>query len=536
MGTGIDLGTCAVKMVELKPSGKGFALLSAGRRRREERENGDPFVATSSALSSLRGVVQGKAGSVVGFSSRDINLQFIQLPPVKNHVIRTMMKYEIVQRVGSAIDVYAEYCILHKPNSAANHHDVVLGQAKKLFIDGTMNAVRMAGVKGLDALPNAHALFTAFANSRHPREGTTILVDIGYEHIELVFVREGRMIFARTVTPAFKNCIEAVKRSFGNISDVYAERLVIKKTHFGAAEKPSEVSEKVTGAVRGALGQISSVIHSTISFAKIQLKDQKLKPDRILLSGGGAKLEGIARYLTTSLDTPVENFNPFAAVDLSRLPPNHAEKITELPTDMANALGLAEIATDGIDGATLSFLPEREKKKRKFRRQTLPLSAAAIIVLFTMMMLTISSSTALSSATAALDAKRRESAAVMTNIDKFEKAIAEQKENERAFDRMRDRTRESQVILDALSKLTKTLPEQAWIGDIRIDHDDANPISVGGLVSENIEGGPDAFLDRLEQQLTDFSRRIKAEITDVKTPEDRKGWRSFTVTLKTNSE
>jgi cell division ATPase FtsA len=115
-------------------------------------------------------------------------------------------------------------------------------------------------------------------------------------------------------------------------------------------------------------------------FAKAQTKVPECQVSRVVLTGGGALLKGLPEYLESSLNLPVEVFDPMDSVDLSQL---SAEAQTALKQDqggMAVALGLAQMAAED-GGLRVAVLPEEEKKKRRFKERTVFSIAAAAVLL-----------------------------------------------------------------------------------------------------------------------------------------------------------
>ncbi|OHB76917.1 MAG: hypothetical protein A2Z34_01030 [Planctomycetes bacterium RBG_16_59_8] len=304
----------------------------------------------------------------------------------------------------------------------------------------------------------------------------------------------------------------------------------------------SKTSQQVTAAVRGTLGQLSSIIQSTTSFAKIQLKDNTIKPSIILVSGGGAKLEGLPHYLSTSLNTPVEPLNPFSRIETTGVPSQFIGKIVELPTDMAAAVGLAQLASARSGRRVVSFLSEGIKKRRHFFQRTIFLYAAASILLATLVFLTISSGGAAAAARQRYENLQNSTTDTLRMIDAFQTTSVRQKELDRVLRELRGQTALSPAILDAVAKLGKILPERAWISGVRVSPENANEGASSATKTSsvdligNIEAGLKNRLQQLETQLTDPSRGIAATVTDMKSPDDRKGWITFTMTLTVNAQ
>jgi Tfp pilus assembly PilM family ATPase len=112
-------------------------------------------------------------------------------------------------------------------------------------------------------------------------------------------------------------------------------------------------------------------IASTQTWFKAQLHSDKLDFTRILLSGGGSALSGLAPYLANRFRLAVEFFDPFAGFE-GQLPQHPEEYVT--------ALGLA--VTNLPNAAKLDLFPEKMQRKRQMMKQLIwPYVAAACVLL-----------------------------------------------------------------------------------------------------------------------------------------------------------
>jgi Tfp pilus assembly PilM family ATPase len=112
-------------------------------------------------------------------------------------------------------------------------------------------------------------------------------------------------------------------------------------------------------------------IASTHTWFKAQLHSDKIDFTRILLSGGGSELSGLAPYLANRFHLAVEFFDPFAGFE-GQLPQHPEEYVT--------ALGLA--VTNLPNAAKIDLFPEKMQRKRQMLKQLIwPYVAAACVVL-----------------------------------------------------------------------------------------------------------------------------------------------------------
>ena len=123
-----------------------------------------------------------------------------------------------------------------------------------------------------------------------------------------------------------------------------------------------------------------TLLQSTVLFCKNQVKVSGLAVDRVVLCGGGARLDGLPQYLATAMEVPVELFDPFRVVDTGALPPEQADLLARHEAESVVALGLATTASDP-DSYSLEILPRSLARSRRFWGETAWLLAAGLVAL-----------------------------------------------------------------------------------------------------------------------------------------------------------
>jgi len=178
-------------------------------------------------------------------------------------------------------------------------------------------------------------------------------------------------------------------QSFG-LKEGKAETNKVKKgdlTPKAQARYADSTTEKLANAMLGPAGQLVSMIQSTVMICRAQTKITDLNVDRLLLTGGAARANGIKEYFQQSMSVPVELFDPVGELDSSALHPEEAQSLGAKPFDFAIAVGLAETLLQGAS-KKLEVLTESAKKKRHVLERTIWSAAAAaaalvlVVVLF----------------------------------------------------------------------------------------------------------------------------------------------------------
>ncbi|HVR86543.1 MAG TPA: pilus assembly protein PilM, partial [Planctomycetota bacterium] len=387
MGYGVDLGSSGIKVVSVKRTLGGYKVIGAARKRVPK---GADKLSLLKALAETLGPRNGAGAGVVGLSGRDINLQVVQQPAMKPLNYRVMMGYEIDQRKGEATDLYLDYCTLREPDAFFPQYLALIGIGKSAYVDERIDLLLKSGLDVRDAVPNSFALFAAYQNAYGSEPGTVMLLDIGSDNMDIAFVRGGRLIFARNVSSGARVFDQQISGSTG-CSPEEAEGRKLTYANLGPAEtgEDEESEGSIRGPVRSAAGQLSGFITSSINHAKGQLNDRELAIDKIYLSGGGARLRGLPEYLGGALKIPVEILDPFQKVDTSLVEKLGGTAIRELPTDLAIAVGLAQLVSPPANATTLSILPDPLKKRRAFFRTNLWLGVGGAVMVATLLILTV---------------------------------------------------------------------------------------------------------------------------------------------------
>jgi type IV pilus assembly protein PilM len=109
----------------------------------------------------------------------------------------------------------------------------------------------------------------------------------------------------------------------------------------GVAEASENVDEKSIEPLMGnVMETVAMEIQKTFDFYRATAEDGGVAVQKILISGGGSKLEGLPQQLAARLELPVEVLDPFRQikVDTRKFDPDY---LNEIMPEMAVAVGLA---------------------------------------------------------------------------------------------------------------------------------------------------------------------------------------------------
>jgi len=510
--TAVDIGSHSSKVLVVQAGKQGVKVLRfAGL----PRGDGEGSVSLTQA-----GIPLGNA--VCGLAGRDMTLRYSQVPPTPDWQLRNLMDLEIqdlAQQSGGSLS--ADYNMLPMQDEEAGVETVLLALAKDEALDRLQTEVKAAGGSVAAFVPNCTALYNAFLKCG-PVEADAVvcLANIGHETIDIALVKGTDLLFARNLSGGTKVLDDAIAASF-NVSGRKAE--VLKKDLLdldpqSRGRYASGQAEKVTMAAGGAAGSIAAAIQSSISFCKAQTKIADLRVDKVLLSGGGARLRGLRGMLRESLRCPVELFDPFANLDLSELPADDAEQLQAMRHEAVVVLGLAVGRTDDTL-YSIEILPEAVRKRQRFQQRTVWNVVAALVVVALLALQWKRARSELDEATASVSVLRSKVAAANA-VHADAAAVIEQNRIDRALvDHLAGQLAPLNALLRTQRAFATNLPPQLWLQKIEMGYRSTSAIAASGqrrrpqvLVTG---AGKEVNGVEVSRVLVEFAGKVKAELEPV---------------------
>jgi len=189
---------------------------------------------------------------------------------------------------------------------------------------------------GVDLVPFAIVRSAGSNGERLLQEDADVtdeaVVDIGAEVTSICVHSHGRPRFVRMLSWGGRTVTNAIGRSLG-LPEPEAERL---KRNM-AAEGDPETRERATQIVRQALASFADDLRSSLDFYRTQNPGATI--GRVLLTGGGSKLEGLAAVVNERLAAAVGSGHPFHRVVVPEDLPSAV--MSEAEPLLAVAVGLA---------------------------------------------------------------------------------------------------------------------------------------------------------------------------------------------------
>jgi type IV pilus assembly protein PilM len=336
---GLDIGSSAVKAVELKPAGKGYRVAAFGTEPIPPDSIVDGAIIDGTAVAeAIRRVFESKAFKTkevaASLSGNAVIVKKISLPVMSASELDESIYWEAEQYIPFDIqDVNLDYQILDAggPDSKGTM-DVLLVAAKKEKIADYTGVIAQAGRTPVVVDVDAFALQNAFElNYGFDAGGVVVLLNAGASAININIIANGQSVFTRDVSLGGNAYTEAVQREL-NLPFESAELLKKGFPVDGAT------FDDVVPVLRAMTENVLLEVQKTFDFFKATASTDRI--DRIMLSGGASRVEGFAEALQERFGTPVEMFDPFRKVTLDPKKYSGEQRDAIVPT-AAVAVGLA---------------------------------------------------------------------------------------------------------------------------------------------------------------------------------------------------
>ena len=301
---GLDIGSSAVKLIQLRKDGAGYAVTAAGivdiaasegdANRREINTVG----AICKCLESTGIQTRLAVCSICGPEVAVRDFQFPSLPP------------EEIE--GAVLLEAAQVCPFNIGDCAVDYrlvpdgHDKTIGvlvaatnklvKRKKQFAEeAALNCVLM-DVDGL-------ALLNCLSECEKPKEGkTTAILNVGSSYTNLAIMSDNTLPFVRDMAYAGDDIIKQIATE-NNLSTEAVGKIL------SDGESPDHPQLQLADSLAGACQKLIVDVSETLRYYTAQKKSAVV--DKIFVCGGFALVKGFVELLDAQLPAAVVLWNPF---------------------------------------------------------------------------------------------------------------------------------------------------------------------------------------------------------------------------------
>src|SRR6266852_4200763 len=307
---GLDIGSSAIKLVELRDSkGGGYRLVKSGIETLSPEAIVDGAIMDASlvvdtvnrVISSLNVRNNDFATSLSGHS---VIIKKISLPTMSSEELAESIRWEAEQYVPFDInDVNLDYVVLEPGGETM---DVLLVAVKKDKIGDYTSVITQVGKTPVLVDVDAFALQNAWEVNYPVEPGRVVaLINIGASVTNVNVLYGGNTIFWRDISVGGNQYTDAIQK-----------QLTLSFEQADALKKGEPVADhslqEILPIIKSVSDDLAQELQKTFDFFIATTSTEKI--DQLFLAGGCSRIVHLDRQLKERFGIPVEIMNPFRQI------------------------------------------------------------------------------------------------------------------------------------------------------------------------------------------------------------------------------
>lgn len=354
VSVGVDVSGNMVKLVQLGKRGNDIVLLQLSMTKvsdepldKMEWETKAGLIAN--AIKKVVAEAKIKTKEVnTSVSGSSVVVRYIKLPYATERDLRNTIRTEAEDYIPFNIqDVALDFQILGQVKEEGEEKiKVLLVAAKNELIHQHFEILKMAKLVPVLINVDTFATEDAWSLSGEGKEDVVALVEISNTSTNINIVEHGVSCFNRDAIIGGNDFIEAIQREFNldfrkadQVMDKMCGILLAKREEGGVPEEEEQLTEdRVSSTLERVAGKLLAELNRSFAYYYTQSHGGSI--DKVVLSGGSARILNLDKFLSNGLGTQVAILNPFARV---KIDPNkfNLDLINRMAPAFAVSIGLA---------------------------------------------------------------------------------------------------------------------------------------------------------------------------------------------------
>ncbi|MCK4836290.1 MAG: type IV pilus assembly protein PilM [Candidatus Aminicenantes bacterium] len=316
---GLDIGSFALKLVELKPKKKGkdtvFELISLGYEPVPYQSIVEGSIMDSTAVVDAIQHIFYESKSRTnqlsfGVSGSSVIVKRIEVQRLSPNEMHEHILWEARPHIPfTPEEVNIDYEVIESDDIHPERVGVILAAVKKEKLNDYLNIITISDkIAQVIDLESFAILNSVLENYEMYRQRSIAIINVGATITNVVISKNGHPVFVRDI-------------AFGGnqFTDLIQKELNLKYEKAESVKKGRQVEGVSPAAVKPVINlifnELKNEISKTFEFYRSNTTEGRI--DNILISGGTANLETIVDFFSQEFDIPVEVVNPFNNIEIN---------------------------------------------------------------------------------------------------------------------------------------------------------------------------------------------------------------------------
>jgi type IV pilus assembly protein PilM len=334
---GLDIGSTAIRLVELSGSGSPKALvkyaylpiegtLALSESKTDQQKLAQTIAQlVSQAKVSTRNVAVGIPSSRVFTTVADVDR-------LSQSELAKSIQYQADSLIPTPLaESKIDWALIGDSPADKTKQEILLSSVPNKFVEDRLDMLESIGLNVIAFEPDNLAMARALSG---PEPTPQLLLDVGRRSTDLVVVLNGAPHLTRSIPTGTEAIVRAATQNL-SVDEKQAEQFVFK---FGMSK--DKLEGQVFNAISGTVDLLTTEIEKSIKF--FQTRYTGVAIDRIIVTGGASVIPEFPLYLANKFGINVEIGNAWRNVTYSR---DRQNELLAISNQFGVAVGLAERTT-----------------------------------------------------------------------------------------------------------------------------------------------------------------------------------------------
>ena len=332
----LDIGTNAVRVVQLSPSGaRGWNLQHFGYAPLDEKTSSSSSPEALRRLGEVIMTAVGQSGIktknvVIGLPSSKTFTTVIEVPIMSETELKSTLRYQVDQYIPMPLnDAKVDWALLGTSLHDQKMQEVLLASTANTYAEERLEFIEGLGLNVIAAEPDPLAMVRSLLPGDLP--DARLIIDVGEQSTDLAITFGGTPRLVRTIPVGIKTLVKAAVQNL-NVQEDQARQFILK---FGLA--PDRLEGQVYRALESTLENFATELTKSIKF--FQTRYPNTPVNGILLSGFSAVVPQFGDYVAAKTGIQASLANPWQRVSVSQ---TDQQQLGPIASEFATVIGLAQ--------------------------------------------------------------------------------------------------------------------------------------------------------------------------------------------------
>ena len=332
---GLDIGTTAIRLVELHGSGRvkalvKYAYLPVDSKLVMSDAKGDQQKLMESVRDLLGQAKITTRNVAVGVPSQRVFTTVVDIDRLSPGEIAKTIQYQADSLIPTPVsESKIEWALLGDSPKDKDKVEILLSSVTNEFVESRLDMLESIGLNVIAFEPDHVALVRAVVPS--DTVAPQMVIDIGSRTTDIVVTMNGSPRLARAIPTGHEAILKAAMQNL-NIDEKQAQQFVSK---FGLSK--DKLEGQIYNAIVSTVDILVTEIEKSIKF--FQTRYPSVKVERIIVTGGASALPEFPLYIANRFGLNVEIGNAWRNVSF---PADRQNELLAASNQFAVAAGLAE--------------------------------------------------------------------------------------------------------------------------------------------------------------------------------------------------